>query len=230
MERRYITKPGLSAAIRADGEGGSKQTLIGHAAVFYDGDEGSEFELWSYAGERCVERVMPGAFARALREADDVRGLYNHDVNCVLGRTTAGTLRLREDSKGLAYECDMPDTQLARDLALSVGRGDVTGSSFSFLPDDQSFREQADEGGGILVIRELNSVRLFDVGPVVFPAYGSATSGLRSAQSPDEARAAYEAWKRGRAATVGGFRAKQQAAARARVVEVTEADFPRTAR
>ena len=58
----------------------------------------------------------PGAFRRALAADPDVRALFNHDSNYVLGRTTNGTLRLAEDPRGLVAEFDAPDTQYARDL------------------------------------------------------------------------------------------------------------------
>ena len=113
------------------------------------------------------ERIAPGAFARTIKE-QDVRALFNHDSNFILGRTAAGTLRLAEDERGLRMDLDLPDTQVARDLAVSMERGDVSGGSFGFnLHTDGDSWQDSDEG----TIRTLNSVRLFDVGPVVYPAY-----------------------------------------------------------
>jgi len=62
------------------------------------------------------EIVRPGAFARAIQQGQDVRALFNHDENHVLGRTANGTLRLEEDARGLAVEIDPPDTQVGRDV------------------------------------------------------------------------------------------------------------------
>lgn len=122
-----------------------------------------------------VEVVAPGAFSKTIREAD-VRALFNHDPNMVLGRNKAGTLAMEEDGTGLAYEVDLPDTTVGRDVATLLERGDVSGSSFGFrvIEDDWS---ETDSG---FPERTLKSVALRDVGPVTFPAYTEADSALRS--------------------------------------------------
>ena len=112
------------------GEDAGDRRLEGYGAVFYDGTPGTEYKLW----DNTVERVMPGAFRRAIDE-DDVRSLFNHDANIVLGRNQANpaTLRIVEDEVGLAYVVDLPNTQLVRDLVISpIERRDVSGSSFMF--------------------------------------------------------------------------------------------------
>lgn len=228
----------------ADGPG----TVEGYAAVFYsESDPGSEYELWSDPTMRVVERIARGAFSRACRE-DDVRALYNHEHDNLLGRTGSGTCRLAEDEKGLAYSVDLPDTTLGRDVAELVGRGDVSGSSFGFVVEQESWRETKEEGGSWVAVRTIEGVRLLDVGPVTYPAYSSTTSGRKGREDdaaphpePDgdeegksrsggggravgsiaEARASYERWKRSSAATVP-LQAKL-AAARARAVEVASA-------
>jgi HK97 family phage prohead protease len=168
VERRY-TRPAQRVAVETR-EGG-KRAIVGYAAVFYDAsDPGTEYRLW----DDVVERIMPGAFDRAARE-DDVRGLFNHNDSLMLGRTTAGTMRLSVDRRGLRYEIDPPDTTSARDLLQLLDRGDVTGSSFAFLPNDTSYREV----DGVYVI-ERNTVTLYDVGPVSFPAYTATEAAARS--------------------------------------------------
>lgn len=122
-----------------------------------------------------VERIAPGTFAKTIQEAD-IRGLFNHDANMVLGRNRSGTLRLSEDDQGLRYEIDIPDTQVGRDVAVLLERGDVTGSSFGFRTIDDEWSE-TDDG---FPLRTLKSVALRDVGPVTFPAYTDAEAGLRS--------------------------------------------------
>jgi len=147
-------------------------TITGYAAVFYRADEaGTEFSL----GPDIVERIMPGAFDAI--GADDVRALFNHDSNHVLGRSTSGTLKLSVDERGLRYDIDLPDTQLARDLRESISRGDISGSSFAFtIPEGgQEYREEGDH-----VVREVRAVTLYDVGPVTYPAYEASTSHARS--------------------------------------------------
>lgn len=149
--------------LRAD-EADGKRTIAGHAAVFYDGTPETEYDVMGWFNER----VMPEAFDRALEERDDVRGLFNHDPNQILGRVSAGTLTLRKDKVGLFYVDDVPDTQAGRDAWESVRRGDVQGNSMAFIVTDETERIE-DE----LHIREIRGVKLFDVGPVTFPAYES---------------------------------------------------------
>jgi HK97 family phage prohead protease len=168
MERRINT----THPVRMIGEG-DEARISGYGAVFYDGTPGTEYRL----REDMVERLMPGAFDRAIRE-DDVRGLFNHDPNNVLGRSQAGTMTLTADGTGLRYEIIPGDTTIGRDVREHLKRGDVTGSSFSFElgKNGQEFRK---ENG--LIIREIKSVRLFDVGPVTFPAYTGTTAEARAA-------------------------------------------------
>ena len=166
--------------------------ITGYAAVYHQADDpGTEFELL----DNYVERIMPGAFDNALETGQDVRGLFNHDPNQVLGRTGAGTMTLSADSIGLRYDIIVPDTQLGRDVATSISRGDVTGSSFSFKVADGGAEIRKD---GDKTIRELRSVNLFDAGPVTFPAYSGSSAGLRAglrtAENIKESEAALWAW------------------------------------
>ena len=124
-----------------------------------------------YFGEETVE---PGAFTKTLKEAD-VRALWNHDTNFVLGRNKAETLALKEDDKGLLYEALTPDTQWARDLAVSIDRGDVTQSSFGFRTIRDEWHQVDDVN-----TRRILEVELFDVSPVTFPAYPQTDVAVRS--------------------------------------------------
>lgn len=190
MERRFVRTQPAQIITRDDGT----VAVVGYASVFYNPlDPGTEFQLY----RDLVERIMPGAFDRALRE-DDVRGLFNHDSNQVLGRTASGTLKLSADEKGLRYEISPPNTQLGRDLPVLVQRGDVSGSSFAFTIDSQTFRTEGDHD-----VREINAVTLYDVGPVTYPAYESTTAGLRCAEGIDEAVKARDAWRAEQARQVG---------------------------
>ncbi|HYH68372.1 MAG TPA: HK97 family phage prohead protease [Urbifossiella sp.] len=206
LERRF-TRPAQRVAVETR-EGG-KRTISGYAAVFYDAnDPGTEYRLW----DDVVERIMPGAFDRAARE-DDVRGLFNHNDSLMLGRTTAGTMRLSVDRRGLRYEIDPPDTTSARDLLTLLDRGDVTGSSFAFMPDDTSYREV----DGVYVI-ERHAVRLFDVGPVSFPAYTATEAAARSVTAEQAEQLRREA--QARRVQVPNPAAPAMAQARARAAEV----------
>lgn len=124
-----------------------------------------------------VEQVAPGATSKTIQEAD-IRGLLNHDPNLLLGRNKAGTMRLAEDRVGLDFEIDVPDTTPGRDLVVSAERGDINGSSFSFrvVGDGQTWGFTDDD----FPLRTLTEIKLYDVGPVTFPAYLDAESGLRS--------------------------------------------------
>jgi len=123
------------------------------------------------------ERVMPGAFTRALKEKQDVRALVNHNPSMILGRTAAGTLRLKQDDEGLLTEIDPPDTQVGRDVIVSLKRGDVDQMSFGF----RSVEEKWIEKRGETPIREIHDADLFDVSVVAFPAYEETSVQVRSA-------------------------------------------------
>lgn len=120
-----------------------------------------------------VEEVGRSAFNKTIKESD-VRALFNHDPNYVLGRMKAGTLELSVDSAGLPYRISLPNTTFARDLYESMSRGDINQSSFSFEVIRDSWTETEDRN----LLRTLEEVRLFDVGPVTFPAYEDAASGV----------------------------------------------------
>lgn len=156
-------------------DGTQLKQIIGYAAVYYRaGDPSTEFHMFG----DLVERIMPGAFDGMVAE-DDVRALVNHDRNRLLGRTTAGTLRLYADDVGLRYEIDVPDTQAGRDAVVSVQRRDMTGSSFAFVTKGGKrgkvlWREEGDTD-----IREIHNLEGFDVGPVTYPAYQGTSSEAR---------------------------------------------------
>ena len=177
IERRF-TAGGPAAGVELRKREDGKPVIAGVAAVYYDGSRDTEYELWP--GVR--ERIQPGAFKRILGEGPDVRGLYNHDPNHVLGRTSKGTMTLRSTERGLEYEIEPPDTQGARDVMELLRRGDVDGSSFGFTIKSETRVEDGDE-----TIYELADFgKLFDVGPVTFPAYEATSAGLRSMQTGRE--------------------------------------------
>jgi len=166
---------------------GEPTKLVGYAAVF---NEETVIGSWFR------ERIAPGAFADAIARPDDVRAHFNHEPNLILGRNAAGTLTLEEDARGLKYEITLPETSYARDLAVSVERGDVTQSSFMFAidKDDDEDWDYSETKAGKLPLRTGKAVTLYDVSPVVFPAYESTTVSARALvlkddrpQAPDHA-------------------------------------------
>lgn len=194
VEKRFTDHSGCKIEKREDG----KRILNGYGAVFYDqSNPGTQYQLW----DNVFERIAPTAFNRVISESQDVRGLFNHDSNMVLGRTGAGTMRLYVDMRGLRYEIDLPDTAVANDLATLVERGDVDGSSFGFIVRGQERKYGKD---GEPDVRIITDVDLFDTGPVTFPAYDATTAGVRSAifrataADSAEVEAMKEAWNRGK--------------------------------
>lgn len=162
LETRMVT--GLE--VRKSEDDKKKQGLRGYAAVF-----NSETELWNGV----YERIAKGAFSEDLKNSADVRALIDHDTGRVLGRTKAGTLTLKEDDKGLLMEVDLPDTQDARDLMVSVERGDIDQMSFGFRVRKQTWEERPDND-----LRTIEDVELLEVSVVTFPAYPDTEVGKRS--------------------------------------------------
>lgn len=168
LERRTITLKELRVVDSISDES-TEPAIDGYASVF---DSWSE-ELGGNQPFR--ERVVKGAFEETIQN-DDIRALFNHDPNYVLGRNKAGTLTLEEDDKGLHVRITPPDTQWAKDLLVSIKRGDITQMSFGFtvILDRWNYEDNTD-------VRELLKVKLYDVSPVTFPAYTQTECGIRSA-------------------------------------------------
>lgn len=161
MKREYRF---VAADLRAEEDAG-KKFIAGYAAKF----NRKSVDLGWFR-----EIVKPGAFSRSLREKADVRMLINHDANMILGRTSSGTLSLREDEVGLKFRCELPDTSYARDLRESISRGDISQCSFGFVIRKWAWTEEDDEGD---TLRELMDVDLFDTSAVTFPAYPDTEVG-----------------------------------------------------
>jgi hypothetical protein len=163
IEKRYLTE---TVELRKDDNGGLK--LGGYAL---------KFNKLSQNLGGFVERILPGALNKTLADGGDVLARFQHEDNFLLGRTSAGTLRLSVDEVGLMYEVDLPDTSYARDLAALAARGDVRNSSFAFwVPPEGDSWSLTDQG---FPLRSLAEIGLADVAPVVSPAYLDTTTGLR---------------------------------------------------
>lgn len=150
-----------------------KPMIEGHAAVF---DSWSEMLGGIFPFREIVRK---GAFNESIGR-DDIRALFNHDPNYVLGRNRAGTLELVEDEVGLRVRISPPDTSWAKDLQTSIRRGDITQMSIGFMVEEDDW---STENG--VDTRELRKVKLFDVSPVTYPAYTSTDVGVRAMQSYD---------------------------------------------
>ena len=143
--------------------------IIGYAAVYNELSE-------DLGGFR--EKIKRGFFTPAIGR-DDVRALFNHDDNYVLGRTKSGTLLLEDDKKGLKVEITPPDTTYARDLLNVMKRGDVDQMSFQFVVKNDSW-DNSDMNNITRTLIEIDS--LWDISAVTFPAYPQTKAGVRSAR------------------------------------------------
>lgn len=151
-------------------------TISGYAARF--GDE------TVIAGE-FREVIKKGAFARSIRE-NDIVALLDHDSGRVLGRQSAGTLRLREDSIGLYFSLDLDDsTPEGLTAAGTVGRRDVSGCSFGFMVRAEEWLE----GDTRLPLRVLTDIYCYEITLTAFPAY-ETTSAAVTSRARDNATAA----------------------------------------
>ena len=173
MPNRDITldrtkKETLTFDIRELGIGGEgERKIVGYAAIF---DSPSE-NLGGF-----VERIKKGAFSETLKgNRSDPLAFFNHDASMVLGRRSAGTLVLEEDEKGLRFEISPPDTQWARDLIVSMDRGDIKQMSFGF----RTIRDAWFDIDKPIAKRDLLEVALQEVSVVSMPAYKATTAKLR---------------------------------------------------
>jgi HK97 family phage prohead protease len=165
-ELRFIN----DAEVRLAGDD-KKRVITGYAAVFNKPTQ---------IGSRFQEVIRPGAFDRMLKEKQDVRALFNHDDNQVLGRSKSGTLRLSVDSKGLKYEIDPPDTSVGRDTVTVIrSRRRIDGSSFTFIARGQKWNETTKDGV-TTYLREITDCDVMDVSPVTYPAYESTSVSVRT--------------------------------------------------
>lgn len=163
---------------RQDGEA---PHLSGYFAVF-----DSVYDI----GFGMSESIAPGAFANTL--SGDIRALTNHDSTLVLGRTSAGTLTLREDDKGLWADVEInPNDSDAMNTYARVQRGDVSQCSIGFQirSEDTDVRE---DGSVHWTIRD---VELFEVSVCTFPAYEATNVSARAAQRDEIKRRQLDAWK-----------------------------------
>jgi len=165
IERR-ITLSEATVEYRDAGDGEKRPTIVGYGAVFNS-------ESRNLGG--FIETVHPKAFDDVLSSKPDVLGLYNHDKNKLLARSSNGSLKLSVDGYGLRYEMSLPATRDAEDVATMVKERLVTGSSFAFaVRKNGGDIWSTDEKG--MKRREIRSIGLLeDVGPVVRPAYDASS-------------------------------------------------------
>jgi HK97 family phage prohead protease len=168
LETRFVEVDKFE--IREEGDG---MRLEGYAALFNSRSE----NLGGF-----TETIAPGAFRASLKARNDVKLLWNHNTDIVLGSTRAGTLTLTEDDRGLRVSALLPNNTAGRDARESISRGDVTGFSFGFSMPARGGDEWNAEG----TERVLKVVRLFEVSVgVAFPAY-TGTNGTATVRGLDK--------------------------------------------
>lgn len=161
-EKRIFTLSNIE--IRAGTEGNS-QVIEGYASIFNSP---------TMIGDMFQETIAQGAFAKALADSADIRALFNHNWDYVLGRTKSGTLTLEEDEKGLKFRVTPPDTSWAKDLMISMQRGDINQCSFGFQVVRDSWNWEVDPAQ-----RTIKEVKLYEISIVSLPAYEDTEAYVR---------------------------------------------------
>lgn len=176
-----------------NGEGDNPpQYLFGYTAKFNDA-----ILLYEWSDEKWYEVIEEGFFDDVLD--DDVRCLYNHDSHCVLARNKeANNLQLKVDKVGLWFEAQ-PDTRKSyvKDLMYSVENKEISQCSFAFTIKKQAWEEKEVDGILIVTRRLQKGKRLYDVGPVTYPAYPTTEVGVKS-HSAEEFEKALKEWRASR--------------------------------
>ncbi len=171
MRMRVI--PAEDLEIRAEQDGKIKK-LRGYGIVY-----NKETRLY----DDLYEVIRPGAAGEFLSTEPDIKCALNHG-NQLFGRTKAGTLKLEENTKGVKYEAWPPDAQWARDAMVSIERGDIDGSSFTFAvaPEDEKVTKRDD---GTYLREIFKFARVGEMGPVNDPAYLDTTAEARAKEEYD---------------------------------------------
>jgi uncharacterized protein len=167
-ERRTV-----NASLRAE-QSDSLHQIRGYAATFNSPSK----DLGGF-----TEVVAPGAFKRALKEGQEVKALFNHSADYVMGRTGNHTLQLEEDERGLKFRCQLnPNVTWHQDLWQSIRRGDIAECSFAFKASEagQRWEQRKDKSGKPCAVRTLTDVDLMDISAVCYPAYNNTSVSARS--------------------------------------------------
>ncbi len=162
-------------------EDGEELTIEGYFAVF-----NSNYDL----GMGMSESIAPGAFTSSL--SNDIRALINHDTTLVLGRTSAHTLEVRQDERGLWGKITVnPKDSDAMNLYARVKRGDVNQCSigFSINSEETDFR---DDG---TVHWTITDIDLAEISCCTFPAYQETSISARARDLEEIKKRQTEAWK-----------------------------------
>lgn len=152
--------------------------------------------VWNRPSERLgwfIEQIAPTAIERTFAEKVDLRALIDHDPSLIIGRQSAGTLRVAKDNHGLRVEIDPPNGPRGQDIVESVRRRDVNGMSFAFQPLDVTWNEKVDPP-----VRTVTDMLVREVSVVSFPAYPQTSAEMRSKDA-----AARQSWQQYQARLTG---------------------------
>ena len=180
MEHRYLNMHDIKT--RDSDSDNPNPHIEGYFAVF-----GDVYEVWPGV----TESIAAGAFTDSVSQ--DVRALYNHNSDVVLGRASAGTLHLRQDDRGLwgDIEINREDSE-AMNVYRRIQRGDITGCSFGFEIEKESWQEK-DDGTLHYTIERVNP--LYEVSPCAFPAYEATRISARGKDLDAIKARAAQAWR-----------------------------------
>lgn len=152
---------------RAAGDDGF--TLEGYGAVF---DTPTRIDSWEGTFDETITR---GAFSKTLKERTPVVQ-FDHGHDIATGSVPIAAIdTIREDDKGLFVSARMFDNPRVEPIRQAIAGGAIDGMSFRF----RVVKEEWDDSGDIPV-RTIKEVELFELGPVVFPAYEATSVGVRS--------------------------------------------------
>lgn len=155
--------------------------LTGYGAVFFSAldPKGTEYLV----ATNVYERIAPTAFDKTLREDGPFDCYFNHDFSIPLGRSSAKarTLNVSRDVHGLFYTVVLPNSPNGQNVMEAARRGDIAGSSFSFVVRKQTLTDEM-RGTRRVVIRTIDELQLLEVGPVTRPAYKGTTVDVVSVE------------------------------------------------
>lgn len=177
--RNYVAYQGIALEVREVAEGGESRTIGGYAVKY-----NTPVVITDRCGDKYLEEIAAGCFdeslSRCKESGSEIKALWNHDTSRPLGSTKTDTLRFNTgDTTGLNYDIDLPNNTWGNDVRESVQRGDVDGSSFGFICQEDKWSKVQHEGEEMYK-RSIIKAELLEVSPCTFPAYDSSQINCRS--------------------------------------------------
>lgn len=178
-KRNYVAAQEIQLEVRAAAEGGESRTIGGYAVKY-----NTPVVITDRWGDKYLEEIAAGCFdeslSRCKESGSEIKALWNHDTSRPLGNTKTDTLRFNTgDTTGLNYDIDLPNNTWGNDVRESVQRGDVDGSSFGFICQEDKWSKVQHEGEEMYK-RSIIKAELLEVSPCTFPAYDSSQINCRS--------------------------------------------------